>query len=531
MAREHFLLRDAPYDSLAAYRADHPENALEKARSMSPEAIVDEIGRAGLRGRGGAGFPTGTKWSSIVRHECPTRTVVCNAAEGEPGTFKDRHLLRRDPYSMLEGVLVAAHAVGAKEAYVATKASFVRELARIRGAIAELEAEGATGDVTIQVVEGPEEYLFGEEKALLEVIEGNDPLPREAHYPPYERGLFATASSPNPALVNNVETFARIPGILRAGAASFRALGTNDTPGPILFTVSGDVKRPGVYELPAGITLTELFHEVAGGPREGRKFKAASSGVSVAPILADKFDTRADHASLHMIGSGLGSAGFIVFDDAASMPRVTQAIARFLYVESCNQCPACKGGLRTASEALDEIFDPKLATPDDLERAYYGAYRAPQGNRCYLPVQGHVVIDALMKRFDPEFQAQMRDASRSPPRWVVPKIVDFVEETRTFVYDEMQTRKRPNWTYAPEAPPVEKVPLSAPTKTKPANPAPPILPPLVSSSVRLMADVRAELGKHVRDDAELDKLVNDAVREWLKRHPAPSSTSSRPLGG
>ena len=208
-----------------------------------------------------------------------------------------------------------------RAAYVAVKATFAPEIARLENVLAEMQAAGVLGEVPVTLVRGPEEYLFGEEKALLEVIEGNDPLPRPADEPPYERGLFAMPGSANPALVSNAETFAHVPSIVRHGAASFREVGTRDTPGTLLFTVSGDVQKPGVYERPAGIPLRELFEDVAGGPRAGRKLKAALSGVSVAPISAERFDTPADFGSLALIGSGLGSAGFVLYDDAASMPR------------------------------------------------------------------------------------------------------------------------------------------------------------------------------------------------------------------
>src|SRR5262245_2644334 len=164
----HWLVSE-PHDSYAAYLQRKGGSSLDVARRLAPDAVVAEIERAGLRGRGGAGFPTGTKWRTTMLHECRTRYVVCNAAEGEPGTFKDRYLLRRDPYSMLEGLLIAAHVAGAETAYVAMKASFTKELDRVRGAIAEMRAAGALEDVEVEVVEGPEEYLFGEERALLEV--------------------------------------------------------------------------------------------------------------------------------------------------------------------------------------------------------------------------------------------------------------------------------------------------------------------------------------------------------------------------
>jgi NADH:ubiquinone oxidoreductase subunit F (NADH-binding) len=376
------------------------------------------------------------------------RYVVCNAAEGEPGTFKDRFLIRQNPYAVLEGVLIAAHVIEARDVYVVVKASFTRELARLRAAAREIADAGLFSYHEIHFCEGPEEYLLGEEKALLEVVEGNGPLPRPADEPPYEHGLFATATSPNPALVNNAETFAHVPSIVRRGGESFRRLGTEDTPGSLLFTVSGDVVRPGVYELPAGVPLRQVFDEVAGGPRPGRAFKAAVSGTSSAVLSADQFDTPADFGSLARAGSGLGSAGFVLYDDAASMPRVAQALARFLYVESCNQCSACKRGLGVASTAIDEMFDRAASGADHAARAAEGARSAPQGNRCYLPVGGAHLIPSLLTRFASEFDARVGGHAAVSTPYLAPKIVDYDEATHTFTYDEAQARKRPDWTFS-----------------------------------------------------------------------------------
>ncbi len=505
----HHLIPDAPFASYADYLAATGPSAVPRARAMGGDAVLAELARSGLRGRGGAGFPTAVKWRTIAGHPCSTRYVVCNAAEGEPGTFKDRFLIRRNPYATLEGMLIAAGVVGASEIYIALKSSFTPELARLRAAIAEMTAAGLFEDQEIHVVEGPEEYLFGEEKALLEVVEGNDPLPRESHNPPYEKGLFATAVSPNPALVNNVQTFAHVPSILRLGGESFREIGTRDTPGTLLFTISGDVQRPGVYELPAGIPLRRIFDEIAGGARPGRRFKVALSGVSSPVLLAERFDAPADFASLHVAGGSLGSAGFIVLDDSAWMPRVAQSLARFLYVESCNQCSACKHGLRTASSAIDELFDPALATPDVVERALHGARSAPQGNRCYLPVQGSILIPDLLSRFRDEFTAQLADPTRPSPRYVVPTIVDFDEATRTFTYDATREYKQPNWTYDEPAPP------SLRPAGKPASPG---APPRAPANVRLRPDVHEGIVEAAAQRGhELERVVNDALRDWLAR--------------
>lgn len=510
MTTDHWLIPQTPYESYEQYVEQTGENAVAKALQMSPEAVLDEVQRAGLRGRGGAGFPAGIKWKTLKNHPCETRFVACNAAEGEPGTFKDRFLLRKNPYSVVEGMLIAAHVIGAQAIYIGIKASFTRELARVRQAVAELSVAGLINNINVHIIEGPDEYLFGEEKALMEVLEGGEPMPREAHRPPYEVGLFATPASPNPALANNVETFAHVPSIVRLGADSFRELGTPDTPGTLLFTVSGAIKKPGVYELEAGITLRELFYEVAGGPLDGRTFKAAMSGVSSRVIPADKFDITADFASMQMIGSGLGSAGFIVYDDRTSMPRVAQAVARFLYVESCNQCSACKHGLRTASDALNELFDPQKASIDDLPRALFGARSAPQGNRCYLPVQGSIVIPSLADRFKEEFDAQLANAGAPVEPVLIPKFIDFIEETGTFVLDERLPRKRPDWTY--EEP--EAAEAAAPSIPRIRPPADLDRAPV---AVRLSPDVVAALTAEAeRNGQPLDKVVNEALRAWLK---------------
>lgn len=505
MPAPHTLLSDAPYDNYRAYRAATGACAVTTARSMDPAEVLAEVRRSGLRGRGGAGFPTGTKWATLRNHPCETRYVICNLAEGEPGTFKDRWLVRWNPYAILEGLLIAAHVIGAEEIFLALKASFTREIDRLKAALVEMNAEGLFSGVRWNMVEGPEEYLFGEEKALLNVIEGEGPLPREAHQAPYEIGLFATPGSPNPALVNNAETFAHVSTIVRHGGASFAATGTPDTPGTLLFTLSGDIARPGVYEREAGISLRELFYDVGGGPPEGRKIKAVLSGVSSGVITPDRFEVPADFGSLAMIGSGLGSAGFMVFDDTRSIPRVAQTMMRFLYVESCNQCTACKHGLRTASTALDELFGEEGPTPETLERALHGAQRAPQANRCYLPVQGATLLPSLMNRFSHEFESNLAPGRQDSAPVPIPKLVDLDEGRGVFLLDERQADKQPDWTYAATAAPAPG--------NKPSTPAPASKGPV---SVRLAPDVRDALSS-VADAGgqDLDETVNRALRAWL----------------
>lgn len=504
MQKPHWLLPNEAYRSYSIYLGDTGENAVVKARSLTPEAALNEIQQSGLRGRGGAGFPTGTKWRTLQTHQCPTRFVVCNTAEGEPGTFKDRYLLRKNPYSTIEGMLIAAHVIGAEHLYIGLKASFASEIQRVKNALNEFWKMGLLEGLRFTIVEGPEEYLFGEEKALLNVIDGVGPLPREAHYPPYELGLFAKPDSPNPALVNNAETFAHVASIVRHGAISFRAIGTPDTPGTCLFTLCGDVSRPGVYELPAGITIRQLLYEVAGGPNQGRNFKVVLPGVSTGAITPDRFDTPAEFGSLHMIGSGLGSAGFIAYGDHVSVPRIAQMVARFLYVESCNQCTACKHGLRAASTSLDGFFSTQGAREDDFDRALAGAQHAPQGNRCYLPVEGATLLTSLMSRFRHEFDELRTGNAAAGEVLEVPKIKDFDEATRVFSYDEFQKFKNPDWSYSVTPQPARKP--TTPAKTSSGPIAIPLAPEVRESFAALAESAGGELEQH----------VNEALRQWLR---------------
>jgi NADH:ubiquinone oxidoreductase subunit F (NADH-binding) len=442
--RRHYLIPDRPYRSYQDYLSQAGPLPLEKFRGKGCAAFLEELSRSGLRGRGGAGFPTGRKWQTIFEHPCKTRYVVCNAAEGEPGTFKDRFLLRKNPYAVLEGILIACRVLQAKEAYIGAKASFVKELESLKQALSQLQ-KSYPRECPVHLVEGPEEYLFGEEKALLNVIENEGPFPRTPDEPPYEVGLFATPGSPNPALVNNVQTFAHVASIARHGGDSFRELGTPNTPGTLLFTLCGEVARPGVYEAEAGISVQRLLEEHGGGPRRGRRWKALLPGVSAPALSAARFKVAADFDAMQKAGSSLGAAGFIVLDDSVAIPAVAQAVTRFLYVESCNQCSACKAGLRVASQLLDEW---RNHPPDKLKfvEIQEAAERAPQGNRCYLPVQGARLVPSLLQRFKKEFSAK-----KPYPDWALPKIVDFDEASHTFSYDEKQRFKQPDWTYRDEA--------------------------------------------------------------------------------
>jgi NADH-quinone oxidoreductase subunit F len=455
------LLSASPLRSLDAY-LDHGGGAgLIGARHIGPVETTAEIDAAGMRGRGGAGFPTAVKWRSVAAGGPDARYAVANGAEGEPGTFKDRALMRANPYAVLEGLLIAAEAVGARHAFIALKASFEIELTAIRRALAEIDEAGWLAGIDITVVAGPEEYLFGEEKALLEVIEGNEPLPR--WMPPHLHGLFATAPqlgwqahdpdaadpgghSANPTLVNNVETLAHCAWILARGADEFRREGTPASPGTMLCTIVGDITRPAVLEVPMGTPLRTVL-DACGGPQPGRQIKAVFPGVANAVLSSDLLDTPLSYEAMEAVGSGLGAGGFIVYDDRACMVEVAAMVSRFLYVESCGQCPPCKIGTGDITAALDRIRTG-TGHDADLGRIEERLRIVTDANRCYLPVQERIVVSSILRTFPDDVAAHLEGACPSPrPHVPTPKITNL--GAGVAIFDSHQDRKRPDWTYEP----------------------------------------------------------------------------------
>lgn len=456
------LLAGTPTDSLRDYRVGGGGQAFAVATQVDPATLVELITASGLRGRGGGGFPTGRKWAGIRAAGPGRRFAVCNAAEGEPGTFKDRALLRHDPYRVLEGLAIAGYAVGAEAAYIATKASYAIEAERLARAIEEIEADGFFGDLRITLVLGPDEYLLGEEKALLEVIEGNDPLPRLL--PPYEHGLFATdiqtgwqavdaptgagqgggRGQPNPTLINNVETLAHVPRIVLEGADWFRSMGTAESPGTTVVTIVGDVRSPLVAEVALGTPLSELV-AMAGGARPGRTLQAAFSGVANAVITADHFDVPVSYEGLTAIGSGMGSAGFVLYDDTACIVDVARTLSRFLYVESCGQCRACKFGTGEITRNLDAIAAGE-GTDQHIEVIGARLLSVTDQTRCYLAAEEQVMVSSVLRAFPDEFALHLEGRCSHEPRPIdVPKLLDVADGVAT--YDARQARKQPDWTY------------------------------------------------------------------------------------
>ncbi len=461
-AYPNLLLPIRPFASLDEYLAGGGGRALPEARERGARWVLDQLDRAGLRGRGGAGFPTVTKWRSVAAggSELGDRYAVANGAEGEPGTFKDRPLMRANPYQVLEGLSVAATVVQAREAFVAVKASFAPEIEALERALREMANAGLLCDAPVSLVGGPEEYLFGEEKALLEVIEGNDPMPR--WLPPYLHGLFATTPQEgwsagvgpvedaarigsNPTLVNNVESLANVPLILSRGADWYRTIGTAQTSGPLICTVVGDVKHAGFGEVAPGTSLRDVIDRLGGGVTNGRSIKAVLSGVSNPALTGEDLDAAVSYEGLEAAGGGLGSAGFIVFDDTRSMLDVARMVSRFLYVESCGQCRACKYGTGEITRHLDALAAPDEDSPD-IEIIGERLRDVTNQNRCFLGEEEQRVISSLLRKFPQDFDS--RSESLAPLAMLpVPKIVDIRDGIAT--YDESQQYKQPDWTYAP----------------------------------------------------------------------------------
>lgn len=444
------LLPDAPLSALK----DCPDagKAFAKAQELGPEGVIAQVRAANLRGRGGAGFPTATKWASIRAEACPTKYLVCNAAEGEPGTFKDRTLIRYNPYVLLEGVAIAAYAIGAQAAYIGMKETFTREYERLERALAEMREAGMLGEIPVHLVMGPDEYLLGEEKGLLEAIEGNFPFPRIS--PPYMHGLFVPESpfvSPgreNPTSVNNAETLSHVTRILLHGPEGFRAIGSPEHPGTGIFTLVGDVERPGVYELPTGTSFRTLLEEHGGGMKDGRAFKMMLSGVSSGALTAEHLDVPMDLPSMKAAGSGFGSGGYIVYDETADAVSVATLYSRFLANESCGQCPSCKTGTAYITRHLERLVSG-VATEHDLAEIDHALDRVASGNRCYLPLAERALISSLLADFTADFRAALAPDYAPQRALDLPKLVDFDPQTRAFAFDPRYPLKRPDGSYNP----------------------------------------------------------------------------------
>ena len=459
----HRVLDLDPCPNLDAYISSGGRIALDAAREIDPQVILETIADSGLRGRGGAGFPTAKKWLAVMGHNSDTSptAVLVNGAEGEPSTLKDRFILRNNPYRVIEGALIACEVVGADELVVCVKASFAGELTRLRAVLAEVEAAGWARNIKVRIVAGPDSYLFGEETGLLEVASNRQPFPRVT--PPWRRGLSegdgveapaslvdlatTTGDSGAPALVNNVETLANVALIVRHGAAWFREVGTADSPGSIVCTITGDVQRHGVAEFPMGTPLSEVISQIGVGPLDGRRLVAVLPGASSAIIHETNLGVPCTHEDFAKIGSGLGSGGFLCLDDSADLRIIAAGASRFLAVESCGQCTACKrDGIAVASllaTTVEPAGDVDLIATDSLisERLM----TITDGARCSLASQQRTVVGSILAYpvLPSASAADAIDRSAELALLMTP-LVDILDGAAS--YDERHLTKNYDWS-------------------------------------------------------------------------------------
>ncbi|MAE76716.1 MAG: NADH-quinone oxidoreductase subunit F [Planctomycetes bacterium] len=358
---------------LAEYAAAGGYAGAKKAlTSMTREQVIEEVGAANLRGLGGAGFPAARKWSFVPKDSPKPKYLVANADEGEPGTFKDRYIMERDPHALIEGMIIAAYAIGSHKAYVYIRGEYFRSAKRLQRAIDEAHSQGWLGediqgtgfDLDIVIHRGAGAYICGEETALLSSLEGSKGYPKLKPPFPAISGLFQC-----PTIVNNVETLACVPYILRNGAERFATIGTERQGGTRLFCVSGHVNKPGVYEWSVSVTLRELIENAAGGVSDGNKLKAViPGGISAKILRADEIDVAMDFDSLMAAGSMAGSGGVIVMDETTCMVEALDSAARFFADESCGQCSPCREGTGWVHRILRRITDGRgrLQDLDDL---------------------------------------------------------------------------------------------------------------------------------------------------------------------
>jgi NADH-quinone oxidoreductase subunit F len=357
--------------SLDEYQRGGGYAGLRKALTMTPDAVIAEVKASGLVGRGGAAFPTGVKWEGAAQAPGQPKYIVCNADESEPGTFKDRVLLEQDPHRTIEGMIIAAHAVGARKGYIYVRGEFPYAFNVMGKAVEEARQNGILGksvlgtqlDFDIEMRLGAGAYICGEETALLESIEGKRGLPRIKPPFPTTHGLFG-----KPTVINNVETFCNVPLILEGGAGAYRKIGTERSPGPKLFCVSGQVERPGLYEVPFGVTLLHLLFDLAGGLKPGRKLQAVLMGGAAGAFASEKdLDVALSFEELGAAGLPLGSGAVMVFDDSTDMRDVLKRLAHFFAEESCGKCYPCQLGTVCQHDILDRVASGR-AVAGDRER-------------------------------------------------------------------------------------------------------------------------------------------------------------------
>jgi NADH:ubiquinone oxidoreductase subunit F (NADH-binding)/(2Fe-2S) ferredoxin/NAD-dependent dihydropyrimidine dehydrogenase PreA subunit len=385
---------------------------LKKALQMEPLAVVNEVKSSGLRGRGGAGFPTGMKWQFANSSSGEKKYIVCNADEGDPGAFMDRSLLEGDPHAVLEGMMIAGRAIGADEGYIYVRSEYPLAIKRLRTAISQAEKYGILGEnilgtgfnFKIKIKEGAGAFVCGEETALLSSIEGNRGVPR--HRPPFPavEGLWG-----KPTCINNVETLANVPLILRRGAEKFASVGTEGSKGTKVFALTGKVNNTGLVEVPMGVTIREVVFDIGGGIRYGKKFKAAQiGGPSGGCIPEEHLDLPIDFDSLTAAGAMMGSGGLVVVDEDTCMVDMARYFLNFTKNESCGQCIPCRLGTSQMYNILEDITEGR-GKPEDLDLLEELAWAVKKGSMCGLGQTAPNPVLTTLRYFRHEYEAHVNE--------------------------------------------------------------------------------------------------------------------------
>jgi len=400
-------------ESIQDYLNSNGYEALKKVmNSMSQTDVIEEIKKSGLRGRGGAGFPTGLKWEFANKAKGDKKYMVCNADEGDPGAFMDRSVLEGDPHSVIEGMVIGAYAIGANEGFIYCRAEYPLAIKRLNIAIEQAEKEGYLGNnilgtdfsFHLSIKQGAGAFVCGEETALIASIEGKRGMPRIRPPFPAQSGIWG-----KPTNINNVETLANIAWIIRNGADKFASLGTEKSKGTKVFSLSGKVKRTGLIEVPMGITLREIIFDIAGGIKDDKKFKAVQvGGPSGGCIPESLLDTPVDYDSLSATGAIMGSGGMVVMDEDTCMVSVAKYFLNFTQNESCGKCTFCRVGTKRMYETLDRITEGK-GVPEDLDKLEELAYMTKESSLCGLGQTAPNPVLTTLKYFRDEYKAHIID--------------------------------------------------------------------------------------------------------------------------
>jgi bidirectional [NiFe] hydrogenase diaphorase subunit len=402
-------------ESIEEYIAADGYEALAKALTeMVPEDVVGEIRKAGLRGRGGAGYPTGLKWDIARKGVADQKYVVCNADEGDPGAFMDRSVLEGDPHRVLEGMAIAGYAVGASQGFIYVRAEYPLAIERLKTAIKQAERLGLLGNrifesqfnFRIDIRIGAGAFVCGEETALLRSVMGRRGRPKVRPPYPSEKGLWG-----KPTVINNVETYANVAPILRKGSAWFAAIGTQKSPGTKVFAIAGNVKRPGLIEVPMGIALRKIVFDIGGGTPEGTQFKAAQAGgPSGGCIPAEHLDIPVDYESLQTVGAMMGSGGMIIIDNTSNMVEVAKYFSEFCMDESCGKCIPCRVGTKHIYMMLDTIVKGE-ATETDFELLKELCVMVKETSLCGLGQSAPNGVLSTVRFFKEEYLSKLKQSN------------------------------------------------------------------------------------------------------------------------